>query len=97
MKYILLIRPCSIQNEPIFNNFRDIPNMCNYVIGVPFQHKISDLLNYLIFKCYSYTVSLSWRSWSLSFISVSVDEFLPIKAHLNMRGRLIHHHNNYDA
>jgi hypothetical protein len=29
--------------------------------------------------------------------SVSVDELLPIKAHLNMRGRLIHHHNNYDA
>jgi len=30
-------------------------------------------------------------------VSVSVDELLPIKAHLNMRGRLIHHHNNYDA
>jgi hypothetical protein len=29
--------------------------------------------------------------------SVSVDELLPIKAHLNMRGRLIHHYNNYDA
>jgi hypothetical protein len=29
-------------------------------------------------------------------VSVSVDEFLPINAHLNMRGRLIHHHNNYD-
>ena len=26
--------------------------------------------------------------------SVSVHELLPIKAHLNMRGRLIHHHNN---
>ena len=44
MKYILLIRPCSIPNEPIFNNFRDIPNMCNYVIRVPFQNIISDLL-----------------------------------------------------
>jgi hypothetical protein len=30
-------------------------------------------------------------------ISVSVDEFLPIKAHLNKRGRLIHHYNKYDA
>jgi hypothetical protein len=30
--------------------------------------------------------------------SVLIDWFtLPIKAHLNMRGRLIHHHNNYDA
>jgi hypothetical protein len=27
----------------------------------------------------------------------SVDEFLPIKAHLNKRGRLIHHYNKYDA
>jgi hypothetical protein len=30
-------------------------------------------------------------------ISISVDEFLPIKAHLNKRGRLIHHYNKYDA
>ena len=30
-------------------------------------------------------------------VSVSVDEFLPIKAHLNKRGRLIHHYNKYDA
>jgi hypothetical protein len=28
---------------------------------------------------------------------ISVDEFLPIKAHLNKRGRLIHHYNKYDA
>jgi hypothetical protein len=27
----------------------------------------------------------------------SVDEFLPIKAHLNKRGRLIHHYNKYDT
>jgi hypothetical protein len=33
----------------------------------------------------------------LPSVSVSVDEFLPIKAHLNIRGRLIHHYNNYDA
>ena len=45
-KYILLLRPCIIQNEPIFNNFRYIPNMCNYVMGVPFQNKINDLLNF---------------------------------------------------
>ena len=30
-------------------------------------------------------------------VSVSVDEFLPIKAHLNKRGRLIHHYNKYDT
>ena len=34
--------------------------------------------------------------YSIIFVSVSVDEFLPINAHLNMRGRLIHHHDNYD-
>jgi hypothetical protein len=33
----------------------------------------------------------------LIYESVSVDEFLPIKAHLNKRGRLIHHCNKYDT
>ena len=59
MKYILLIRPCSI------------PNMCNYVIRIPFQNKISYLLNYLIFKCYSYT-GLTLLEIMVTFIYICI-------------------------